>query len=91
MSGFHWFEKDGGFRAEMPGNVTLVVTPERYAKGLTLKPARGTKWRAQASVWDGKSTLSRYGRDEYTNLQDSAHAAKKLAEDIYTSHRSRVR
>lgn len=80
---FDWQPKDGGFQAKMPNNVTLAVTPERYAKGLTLKPARGTKWHAQASIWDGKSTISRYGRDEYGNLQDSAKAAMRLAEDIY--------
>ncbi|QWY83177.1 hypothetical protein [Rhizobium phage RHph_X2_24] len=81
---FNWIAKDGGFHAEMPGNVTLVVTPDRYAKGLQMKPARGTKWHAQCTHWcDRTRTASRYGRDEYLNLQDDAKAAMRLAEDIY--------
>ncbi len=82
---FNWQPySDGGFRCEMPGDVTLVVTPDRLAKGFTPKPARGTMWHAQASQWDGISTMSRYGRDEYGNLQPSAKAAMRLAESIYT-------
>ncbi len=81
---FEWQPRDGGFRCEMPNEVTLVVTPDKYAKGFTPKPARGTMWNAQASQWDGKSTISRYGRDEYGNLQPSAKAAMRLAESIYT-------
>jgi hypothetical protein len=80
---FDWQPRDGGFHCEMPGNVTLVVTPDRYAKGFTPKAARGTLWRAQASLWDGNYTLSRFGRDEYGNLQPSASEAKRLAESIY--------
>ena len=81
---FNWQPYEGGFRCEMPNEVTLVVTPDKYAKGFTPKPARGTLWNAQASQWDGKSTISRYGRDEYGNLQPSAKAAMRLAESIYT-------
>ena len=81
---FNWQPYEGGFRCEMPNEVTLVVTPDKYAKGFTPKPARGTMWNAQASQWDGKSTISRYGRDEYGNLQPSAKAAMRLAESIYT-------
>lgn len=80
---FDWQPSDGGFRCEMPDNVTLVVTPDRYAKGFTPKPARGTQWHAQASQWDGASTISRYGRDEYGNLQATAKDALRLAESIY--------
>lgn len=81
---FTWIEQDGGFRADAPGNVTLIVTPERYAKGFTLKAARGTKWHAQCTHWCERTrTASRYGRDEYLNLQDSAKDAMRLAEDIY--------
>lgn len=80
---FDWVKYEAGFRCEMPGNITLDVFPERYGKGFTPKPARGTKWRAAASVFDGKSTVLRYGRDEYMNLQDTARDAMRLAEDIY--------
>lgn len=73
----------GGFSAKMPNEVTLVVVPDRYAKSLTPKAARGSAWRAQASQWDGKSTLNRFGRDEYGNLQPTAREAKRLAESIY--------
>lgn len=84
MSGFHWFEQDGGYRCHVSETVTLVVTPDRLAKGLTPKAARGTKWHAQVSHWhEPTRTMSRYGRDEYLNLQDSADLAKRLAEDIY--------
>ena len=84
MSGFHWVEEDGGFRCHVSERVTLVVTPEHYARGFVLRPKRGTKWRAQATSWDEATrTASRYGRDESCNLQDSADEAKRLAEDIY--------
>lgn len=84
MSGFHWVEQDGGFRCHVSETVTLVVTPDRFAKGFQPKAARGSKWHAQVSQWCARtSTLSRYGRDEYLNLQDSADAAKRLAENIY--------
>lgn len=83
---FNWVPKDGGFRCTMPGDVTLVATPDRYAKGLTPKAARGTKWHAQATHWNERTrTSSRYGRDEYLNLQDGAKDAMRLAEDIYRS------
>lgn len=81
---FDWQAVDGGFQAKMPWDVTLVVTPDRYAKGFTPKAARGTKWHSQASHWCERTrTMSRYGRDEYGNLQDTVEAAKRLAEDIY--------
>lgn len=84
MSTFIWLAQDGGFRCAVSETVALVVTPDRYTKGFLPKAARGAKWHAQASVWHAPSrTLSRYGRDEYLNLQVSAEAAKRLAEDIY--------
>lgn len=83
MTKFNWQPREAGFQCEMPGDVTLVVTPDKYAKGFTPKPARGTQWHAQASHWNGKDTWSRYGRDEYGNLQPSAKAAMRLAESIY--------
>jgi len=84
MSGFNWIEQDGGFRCKVSDTVTLAVTPDRYARGFQSKAARGTKWHAQATVWhEPTRTASRYGRDEYCNLQGTADAAKRLAEDIY--------
>ena len=80
---FEWFPHEAGFRCELPNNVALNVVPERHAKCISPKAARGTKWRAQASIFDGKSTVSRYGRDEYMNLQETAKDAMRLAEDIY--------
>ena len=77
-----WCESAGMFRSQI-GNVTLVVTPDTYAKGLSLRPKRGTKWHAQCSQFDGKSTIMRYGRDEYGNLQDTKEDAMRLAEDIF--------
>lgn len=80
---FNWTAYEGGYRCTMANDVTLVVTPERYAKGFTPKAARGARWHAQASQWDGKSTISRFGRDEYGNTQASAKDAMRLAESIY--------
>jgi hypothetical protein len=85
---FDWQPHDAGFRCAMPGNITLDVFPERHAKGFVAKPARGTKWRAAASIFDGKFTISRYGRDEYMNLQASVKDAMRLAEDIYKERNS---
>lgn len=84
---FNW-QKDeyGCWQAQMPNNVTLVAVPDRFAKGFPPMPARGTKWRAACNHWDEASrTLSRYGRDEYMNMQDSAKEAMRLAEEIYMS------
>lgn len=84
MIRFDWIAHDGGFRAVMPDNVTLVVTPERYAKGFVLKPARGTKWHAQCTHWNEPTrTASRFGRDVYSDVQPTARDARKLAETVY--------
>lgn len=81
---FDWVEKDGGYRCIMSNDVTLCVTPDRYAKGFNVKAARGTKWHAQCTHWcDRTRTASRYGRDVYTDLQDTARDAMRLAEDVY--------
>ena len=81
---YEWVKNGADNRCELPGRITLVVTPVHYAKGFTPKAARGTKWRAQASHWDAStSTLSRYGRDEYMNPVASAEDAMKLAQSIY--------
>jgi len=77
---YEWLPSDHGFQAKV-GNVTLCVTPDRSRFG---KPLRGTKWHAQCSSWcERTSTASRYGRDEYLNLQDSKESAMKLAENIF--------
>lgn len=85
MERINWTRNDyAGWTADVGGNVTLVVTPDRYARGITAKAARGTKWHAQATHWDATtSCASRFGRDVYGDLQDSADAAKRLAETIY--------
>lgn len=81
---FEWQEHEGGWICHLPHNIAITAMPDRYARGLTPKPARGTKWHAQASHWcERTSTLSRYGRDEYSNMQNSAAEARKLAELIY--------
>lgn len=85
MFAFQWKKNfdNAGFKAEMPDNVTLWVVPTKYAKGFDLKPARGAKWRAGCNYFDGKFTVSRFGRDAYDDLQDSAKKAMRLAEEIY--------
>lgn len=82
---FDW-QKDecGGYQAQMPDNVTVWVAPVDYAKGFTPKPKRWTKWRGGANHWDESSrTSSRYGRDSYMDLKNSAKEAMRLAEEIY--------
>lgn len=80
---FKWEKHmDGGFVCQMPGEVTLFASPER-TKGYIAKPVRGTKWRAGASIWNGKDTILRYGRDAYDDKQEDAKAAQRLAETIY--------
>lgn len=77
---FDWIAQDGGFRCQI-GDVTLVATPDRYVNG---KAARGSKWHAQATHWNERTrTASRFGRDEYLNVQDCPQSAMKLAEDIF--------
>lgn len=64
---FNWTQSPAysGYRAEMPNDVTLVVSPDRI-KGFANQPARGTTWHAQASQWDEPTKcISLFGRDEY--------------------------
>lgn len=86
MTRFDWQKTPyGDFRAEMPGNVTLVVAPRRTT-GFANKPARGTAWFAQASHWDETTrTMSRYGRDEYMVDRKTSKDAMRAAELIYTA------
>ena len=81
MSRIDWTAyPDGSHRAVM-GNVTLVVTPDRYRKG---KAAHRTRWHAQCSLWtESTRTVSRFGRDVYMDLQPTAQAARRLAEQIH--------
>jgi hypothetical protein len=81
-----WAKNDqGGYSLAMENNVTLWAMPVDYAKGFTPKAARGTKWRAGCSHWDGKSTVSRYGRDVYMQTTATAKEAMALAESVYAS------
>lgn len=65
------------------GDITLFVSPDRTTRFGT-KAVRGTKWRAGVSHWDEQTrTMSRYGRDVYMQLCDSAKEAMRLAEVVY--------
>ena len=78
-----WVPYSAGFRAEMPGDVTLCVEPER-TRAFGTKPARGTAWRASASHWNETTrTISRYGRCEYAVQYAAAKLAMRAAECIY--------
>lgn len=80
---FNWEKRGASFHADMPGNVTLVASPDRVTNFGT-QPKRGTKWHAQVSIWDEKTrTISRYGQDVYMQLCDSYKDAMKLAEGVY--------
>lgn len=81
---FNWVRDEfAGYRAEMPGNITLVVSPD-CATHFGTKPKRGTTWRAQASHWDERTrTISRFGRDEYNTRHPNWKSAQSAAESIY--------
>lgn len=75
-----WVQSDGIWRADI-ANITLYASPDRSKFG---KAARGTKWRAGVSSWDASTrTISRFGRDVYGQVCDSAKEAMKLAEEVY--------
>ena len=76
------WQKDGlGYWTATIGNITLCASPDRVRYG---KPVRGTKWHAGVSSWDEASrTISRFGRDVYGDLCDSAKEAMRLAELVY--------
>ena len=77
---FDWQKRDAGYVAEV-GNVTLVATPDQTNYG---KPKRGTKWRAQCSIWNEQTrTVSGYGKDIYCTLFDSHADARTAAEAIF--------
>lgn len=85
---FQWVKKDAGWRADMPGEVTLFAVPDRTTGLFGDKAARGTTWRAGATLWtDSPSgvggTASRFGRDCYGETCADAKAAKALAESVY--------
>lgn len=84
MTSIKWNADGAGFKAEMPGNVTLFAVPDRTKGLFGEKAARGTLWRAGASHWDAAtSTVSRYGRDAYGEMQADARSAKALAASVY--------
>ena len=77
-----WQKIDAGWQARI-GNITLYVLPNHTTRFGT-KAARGTKWHAGVSSWDEPTrTISRYGRDVYMQLCDSAKEAMRLAEEVY--------
>lgn len=79
---FDWIKADNGVWTAKIGDVTLVASPDMFRNG---KPARGTKWHAMCTHWNAATaTASRFGRDVYMDLQPTAQAAKRLAEQIYT-------
>lgn len=70
------------------GDVTLSAVPDRTSHFGT-KAARGTKWRACVSHWDAPTrTASRFGRDVYMQLCNTAKDAIKLAEQVYRDERA---
>lgn len=76
------WQKDGSGWTASLGNVTLCASPDRTKFG---KAARGTKWHASVSSWDEPTrTMSRFGRDVYMTLCDSAKDAMLLAERVYS-------
>jgi hypothetical protein len=78
----NWQKSDAGWVARI-GNVTLGAFPDRTTRFGT-KPARGTKWRAGVSSWDEPTrTISRFGRDVYMEMCESANGAMRLAEQVY--------
>lgn len=79
---FDWFRIDQGEWTCQIGPVRLVAAPDVKRNG---KPARGTKWHAMCTHWNAATaTATRFGRDVYMDLQPTAQAAKRLAEQIYT-------
>lgn len=74
----------GNYVARVGDYITLCASPvHTVTRQFKTRAKRGTKWRAQVSIWDGKSTISRYGRDAYHELHDTAADAMRLAEVIY--------
>lgn len=84
MTKFTWaWSEYGGYRAEMPGNVTLCATPD-HTKGFAGKPTRGTTWRAGVSQWDEATrTISGFGQCDYATLHRSYKDAMRAAESAY--------
>ena len=86
MNKYNWRRDTfAGFVCEMPGNVTLIASPRRtISRGFKLRAANGSKWGAQASLWEEATrTMSRYGRDAWREDCANAREARKLAEQIY--------
>lgn len=78
-----WQKNGDGCWVAKIGDITLCASPDRYTR-FGSKAARGTKWHAQVSHWNESTrTMSRYGRDVYMQLCDSAKEAMLLAEQVY--------
>jgi hypothetical protein len=79
-----WTRDGAAWRADLPGNVTLCAAPDHTRGMFGEKVARGSTWRASATIWDESTrTASRFGRDVYCDRQQDAKAAKALAESVY--------
>ena len=86
MNKYNWRRDTfAGFVCEMPNNVTLIASPRRtISRGFRLRAANGSKWGAQANVWEESTrAMSRYGRDAWREDCENAAQARKLAEQIY--------
>ena len=85
MVKFEW-NKDtntGGWRAQV-GEVQLFAVPLQLKRGFVPTPKPGTAWRSGCSVWNDRTkTLSRFGRDTYTEHVTSAKEAMRQAEQTY--------
>lgn len=82
-----WQKQDAGWVARI-GDITLCASPDRLAR-FGGKAARGTKWHAGVSHWSEPTrTMSRYGRDVYMQLCDSAKEAMLLAERVYNEQKA---
>ena len=66
------------------GDAALCVSPENtLTRGFKTRAASKTRWRASVSVWNGKDTWSRMGRDDFPNTYATAKEAQQVCESIY--------
>lgn len=74
-----------GWVCNMPGNITLAASPRRTTtRNGKLTAAPKSAWSAQCSVWDEATrTMSRFGRDAWRDMPETAEAAKRLAQTVY--------
>lgn len=73
-----------GMLADLPGDVSICVSPDQTVGLFGAKPKRGTTWRAQATHWGERTrTASRFGRDIYMTQFKTAKDAMRAAEALY--------